>query len=488
VEPTASGPAARLANGAQCWYALGVMSAGRDTVAALSTPPGESGIAVVRMTGPDAVDILRGVFRTPSGTEPKDGWEHRRLYHGRIVDGKEEPLDDVMCAVMRAPDTYTGEDVVEISCHGGSVVVAAILGALHARGARPAGPGEFTRRAFLNGKMDLIQAEAVADLIHARSELQRRVAHEQLAGGLSRRIEALADQILELQGIIEANIDFIEEDIDMLDRDGALALLEEQRDELDDLLSSAALSKPFREGFRVAIAGPVNAGKSSLFNRLVGERRAIVTDIPGTTRDVLREPQIFEGLVFMFHDTAGMRGERGDAVESIGMDLANEAVRAADLVLFVVDASQPVSDLLVEKTRELNRANALIVLNKIDLPASGAEGTLQELHPEGSFVRVSAATGEGIDRLRREIVRGVAGDELSRIARERVVLNRRLVSLLEDGRERVDALAEAIETHNNLEIISLEARGLLGLYEDATGRRYQPRLLDAIFSRFCIGK
>jgi tRNA modification GTPase len=225
-----------------------------------------------------------------------------------------------------------------------------------------------------------------------------------------------------------------------------------------------------------------------LFTRLVGERRAIVTEIPGTTRDVLREPLVFEGLVFMFHDTAGLRGGTGDTVESIGIDLANEAVRTADLVLFVVDSSEPASDLLVEKTRELNRANALIVLNKIDLPQSGAAGTLQEAHPEAAFVRVSATTGEGIDELRHEIVRAVAGEELSRVARERVVLNSRMVSLLEAARERVDTLSAAIESHNHLELLALEAREVLGLYEDATGRRYQPNLLDAIFSRFCIGK
>lgn len=432
--------------------------------------------------------ILRSVFRTPRGGQPDNAWEHRRLYHGLVVNGTEEPIDDVMCAVMLAPDTYTGEDIVEISCHGGAVVVTGVLNVLYGRGARPAGPGEFTRRAFLNGKMDLIQAEAVADLIHARSELQRRVAHEQLAGGLSRRIEALADQILELLGTIEANIDFIEEDIDTLDRDGAVALLTEQRDELDDLLASAPLSKPFREGYRVAIAGPVNAGKSSLFNQLVGERRAIVTEIPGTTRDVLREPLVLEGLVFLYHDTAGLRGGTDDTVESIGIDLANEAVREADLVLFVVDSSVPASDLLVEKMRELNRANAIIVMNKIDLPQSDAADTLQRSHPEAAFVRTSAVTGEGIDRLRGEIVRAVAGEELSRVARERVVLNSRLVALLESARERADTLSSIMKSRNHLEILALEARELLRLYEEATGRRYHEGLLDTIFARFCIGK
>lgn len=461
---------------------------GQHTIAALSTPPGESGIAVVRMSGPGALEILGAVLRTTRGGPFDSQWEHRRLYRGIVVDRVEDPVDDVMCAVMLAPDTYTGEDTVEISCHGSAIVVATLLDLIYHHGARAAGPGEFTRRAFINGKMDLIQAEAVADLIHSRSDLQRRVAQEQLAGGLSGRVELLADQILELLGIIEANIDFIEEDINTLDREGAVALLDEQCDELDDLLSSAHLSEAFREGYRVAIAGAVNAGKSSLFNQLVGERRAIVTEIPGTTRDVLREPVILEGLVFTFQDTAGLRGRTDDVVESIGIDMANEAVRSADLVLLVVDTSQP-TDPSTEKTfRQLDRENALIVLNKIDLPATDATATLQESYPEAGFVPVSALNGEGVPELRRAIVAAVAGDELSRVARERVVLNRRLVGLLRQAKERAGDLRTAIESHNQLELLALDARAVLGLYEEATGRRYQPDLLDVIFSRFCIGK
>lgn len=465
------------------------MDDGQHTIAALSTPPGESGIAVVRVSGPTSLEILRGVFRTTHGETFDGEWEHRRLYHGVVVGDGEEPIDEVMCAVLKAPDTYTGEDTVEISCHGSVLIASALLGLMFDRGARPSEAGEFTRRAFLNGKMDLIQAEAVADLIHARSDLQRRVAHEQLSGGLSRRIDRLADQILELLGIIEVNIDFIEEDIDTLDRGGAIALLDEQRDELDDLLESAPLSQPFREGYRVAIAGPVNAGKSSLFNRLVGERRAMVTEIPGTTRDVLREPVIIDGLLFVFHDTAGVRGGAAEnRLESIGIDLANEAVRSADLVLYVVDASQPPSDELIEALGKLDRVDALLVANKIDLPESQTVATLEELRPEIRCIRVSAETGEGVEELRHQMIQTVAGDELSRIARERVVLNSRLVSLLDSAREKIDALAACLKVDNRLEIMALEAREMLGLYEEATGRRYHADLLDTIFSRFCIGK
>ncbi|NIM22657.1 MAG: hypothetical protein GTN64_09645, partial [Candidatus Latescibacteria bacterium] len=269
-----------------------------QTIAALSTPPGESGMAIVRMSGDEALHILSKIFRSKSGGSYSGEWEHRRIYHGMLVGAGEEPVDEVMCAIMRAPESYTGEDTVEVTCHGGPLIIEKILDTILARGARVAEPGEFTKRAFLNGKLDLIQAEAVCDLIHAKSELQRKVANEQLAGNLSKRIQRLADETLELLGLVEANIDFIEEDIDTIDVPAAVELLERQRRAIGELLERASLGRPFREGYKVVIAGPVNAGKSSLFNWVVGEQRAIVTEIPGTTRDVLREPLVIEGLVF----------------------------------------------------------------------------------------------------------------------------------------------------------------------------------------------
>lgn len=455
-----------------------------DTIAALATPPGESGIAVIRVSGVDALSVLSRVLRTPAGETFRGQWEHRRLYHGRFVAADGTPVDEVMAAVMRAPESYTGEDVAEISCHGGSAVVARVLETLFAPDVRPAEPGEFTRRAFLNGKMDLIQAEAVADLIHARTELQRSVAERQLRGALSRRIDALADDMLVLLGLIEANIDFIEEDIDALDVPESLARIERQHAEIDDLLASAAFAGPLRDGYRVVIAGPVNAGKSSLFNRLVGESRAIVTEIPGTTRDVLRESVSIDGVPFVIHDTAGLRDTVPDRVESIGIDRARDAARAADVVVFVIDGSEPLPAETRGALAQLDVDRAVMVVNKVDRPVHGDPPIQSGL----TVVRASAETGEGLGELKASLLRLARSDELARMARDRVILNARLAALLESARDPLADLGRAIRDREALEILAARARDVLSYYEEATGRRYREDLLDVIFSRFCIGK
>ncbi len=454
-----------------------------DTIAALSTPPGESGIAVIRMSGPRALEVLGRVLRTPAGARFDSGWEHRRVYHGGFFGANDERVDDVMVAVMRGPDSYTGDDVVEISCHGGSAVVARVLETIFSLDVRPAAPGEFTQRAFLNGKMDLIQAEAVADLIHARTELQRVVAERQLRGALSQRIDTLADDMMSLLAVVEANIDFIEEGIDALDVPAALTIVVRQRAELDDLLATAPLSRPLREGYRVVIAGPVNAGKSSLFNRLIGESHAIVTEIPGTTRDVLRETVVIEGVPFVLHDTAGLRDGTPDRVEAIGIDRALDAAQHADVVLFVLDGSLEGEG--AEIPAHLDASRSLVVWNKSDRsPNAGHEPAPGNI----AQVRASALTGEGVEDIRRALVQLAGTEHLARMARDRSILNARLTGLLIEARARLDVLGQSVEAREPLELLAVQARDVLSLYEEATGRRYHDGLLDAIFSRFCIGK
>jgi tRNA modification GTPase len=458
----------------------------QDTIAALSTPVGQSGIAVIRVSGPDTLDIVRDVYSSNRAQKNGAAFEHHHIYHGYLVHGG-EVMDEIMCAVMRGPDSYTGQDTVEISCHGNAALVSRILNLLYSRGARPAEAGEFTKRAFLNGKLDLIQAEAVADLIHARSELQQQVAQEQLAGGLSKRINTLASELLDLLSVIEANIDFIEDGIDTLDVEASVELVGKHTGELDELLAGVTFSRPFREGYRVTIAGPVNAGKSSLFNNLVGESRAIVTEIPGTTRDVLREAIVLEGLLFMLHDTAGLRGTE-DRLESIGVGLARAAVEEADIVVFTVDAAERLPDDFEQIMQALDPERSILVLSKTDLPHEITREMLEAQYPERRIVETSVETGNGIGLLKKTLVECAGRDHLNWIARERVVLNERLATTLGKAREQLAGLQRSLEKHAPLEILALDAREALQFYESATGKRYSDDLLDRIFARFCIGK
>jgi tRNA modification GTPase len=453
-----------------------------DTIGALSTPVGESGIAVIRVSGPDAVEVVVPLLQTRFGQPFRDPFEHRRLYHAHFVEPTGRRIDEVMVAVMHGPESYTGDDVIEITCHGSIAVVRRVLELLFAAGVRPAQAGEFTRRAFMNGKMDLIQAEAVADLIHAHSEIQRVAAERQLAGELSRRIDGLADDMLGLLGDLEARIDFIEEGIEALDIAQVHGRIEAQRQELNALLASASVSRLVRDGFRVVIAGPVNAGKSSLFNRLLGESRAIVTEIPGTTRDVLRETVVIDGVPFVLHDTAGLREGTADRVERLGMDRTSDALQEADVVLFVLDGSlkAPLDKPARRWLAGLDAARSIVLINKADLPsAPGAPG---------SGIRVSALTGLGFTELRAAMLEKAGSARLARVAREGAVLNARLIGLLEQARVHLAALHEMIARSEPLELVAHRARLVLGQYEEATGRRYHEGLLDAIFAKFCIGK
>jgi tRNA modification GTPase len=458
-----------------------------QTIAALSTPPGESGLAVIRLSGPDTKAVIGRVFR-PTDRRAAGALEHHRLYHGLVVDAGGEPVDEVMCVTMRAPESYTGEDAAELSCHGSMLIVCKILNIIMAAGARAAEPGEFTKRACLNGKLDLIQAEAVCDLIRARSELQRCVAQRQLEGELSGRIRRLADETVGLLGSVEANIDFIEEDIDLFDRSDSVRLLQRHQEALSDLLAGAGISRSFRDGFKVVIAGPVNAGKSTLFNKLVGEPRAIVTNIPGTTRDVIRESVVFEGLVFILQDTAGIRKETADVIETIGLDLARQAVGSADVVLFLLDRIQPLEREILERLEQLDPERTLVILAKADLPAVLSPEEVSNALPNYRLASVSGLTGAGLEELKAMMVDTVGREQLSYISRQRVLVNSRLVSLLESARRIAGTLIDSLDSGQPLEILAVEIRDLLGCYEEAVGKRYTDTLLDNIFARFCIGK
>ena len=444
-----------------------------DTIAAISTPFGEGAIAVLRLSGPRAVQIADAVFR---GKAKPSAAAARVQHFGAIHDG-ELKLDDVLLTVFRAPHSYTGEDVVEIAGHGGVLVARRVLEVSLKNGARSAGPGEFTQRAYLHGKMDLTQAEAVMDLITAQTDLALRAATEQLEGRLGERIRALREALLETLAHVEAFIDFPDEDIDP-DTGAALqGRIEAARADVATLLATAGQGRILREGVRAVIYGAPNVGKSSLLNLLLGTERAIVSARPGTTRDVIEEVINLRGLPLRLSDTAGVR-ESDDEIERAGMERTRRAVEHADLVLHIVDASGGISDFRFQMS-DLD-PRALLVLNKTDLGEHadwrGVEG-----------VRISCITNTGLDALAdaiaaRIIGGGVANRDWS------LAINARHAACLETGARYLDAARQAFADGLSPEFIAEELRAALDAVGDVVGRTDTEDLLGKIFSTFCIGK
>jgi len=435
----------------------------QDTIAALATPPGRGGIGIVRVSGPATPQIAAAVLgRLPSP---------RLASFGAFVDARGERVDEGIAIFYPAPQSYTGEDVLELQGHGGPVVAQAVLGAVLDAGARLAEPGEYTRRAFLNGKLDLAQAEAVADLIDAASREAARSALRSLAGEFSAAIGGLVAGLTELRALTEAMLDFPEEEIDSLHRDDAQSRLARLRGALQDVLARSRQGSLLRAGVHVVLAGRPNVGKSSLLNRLAGEERAIVTPVPGTTRDALRESIQIEGVPMVVVDTAGLR-ESADEVERIGMARARNELERADVVLEVLDAGRmepPAGPLPAAASR-------LIVINKIDLAAGAAAGR------QGDTIRVSAKTGAGLDALRQALLEAAGW----RTRGESVFLAReRHLRALETARRHLEAAAaQGAQWEFFAEELRLAQEALGAI----SGRISADELLGEIFSRFCVGK
>ena len=460
-----------------------------DTIAAIATPIGQGGLAVVRISGRDALTIADRVFK-PAGTDsvkPSAAPTHT-IHFGHVVrQGK--TIDEVLAMVMRAPRTFTREDTVEITCHGGVLPASLVLETLLDAGARVAEPGEFTRRAFLNGRIDLTQAEAVADLIHSRTELALHAANEQLAGKLSQRINQLRDSMLETLAHVEAHIDFPDEDIAPDTMDELVARLEQGLSFIDELLRTAKEGQILRRGIRAAIIGKPNAGKSSLLNQLLGHDRAIVSSIPGTTRDTIEETADIRGLPVILIDTAGLR-ESQDEIEVEGVRRSRQSLERAELILHVVDvtrAAEPEPHYIAEA----DSRKRIIVLNKVDLLPAGAvlpaEDIPDKVAESAPAVQVSCVTGAGIESLKNAIKgliwSGGVGTEMFQ-----VMINSRHQQALTRAREATVKTLEAFRCGETLEVIAMELRIAVNAIGEIVGKTTTEDLLDTIFSRFCIGK
>jgi tRNA modification GTPase len=453
-----------------------------DTIAAIATPLGEGGLAVIRISGPQAFAVADRCF-TPVGKnslKPSDAPTHT-IHFGRVVhDGK--TVDEALVAVMRAPRTFTREDVVEITCHGGILPAKMVLDAVLAGGARLAEPGEFTRRAFLNGRIDLAQAEAVADVIHSRTELALCAANEQLAGKLSQRINQLRDDMVKTLAHVEAHIDFPDEDIAPDTKAQLISRLERGVAFMDELLRTANEGQILRRGIRAAIVGRPNAGKSSLLNQLLGHDRAIVSPIPGTTRDTIEETANIRGLPVVFIDTAGLREAR-DEIEGEGIRRSRQTLQNAEFILHVLDASEPLTPADENYLAEFSGKQRILVLNKCDLPAKlFVPGGLN-----AASVSVCCLTGKGIESLKDAIKELVWSGEI-KTEMLQVMINSRHQDALNRARVATQRTVEAIRAGDTLELAAMDLRIAVNAVGEIVGKTTTEDLLDMIFSQFCIGK
>lgn len=453
-----------------------------DTIAAISTPLGEGGLAVIRLSGPAALTLADRCFRPVGKTSMNPSAAPTHTVHFGRVTRQGRVVDEVMLTVLRGPRTYTREDMVEISCHGGLVPAKAVLDTVLEAGARLAHPGEFTQRAFLSGRIDLTQAEAVADIIHARTELALAAANEQLAGKLSRRINQLRDELLRTLAHVEAHIDFPDEDIAPDTRLQLIGRLDHGVGFMDELLRTATEGQVLRRGLRAAIVGRPNVGKSSLLNQLLGHERAIVSPLPGTTRDTIEETANIGGIPVVFTDTAGLR-ESGDLIEQEGIRRSRETLDRADLVLQVLDQSEPLAP---EDERYLELfagKKRILVANKCDLPAH------LRLPPEpgGPVVPVCCLSGQGIDAVKAAIKGMVWAGEI-RAEMLEVMINSRHQDALRRGREATLRTSDALRQNLTLELAAMDLRIAVNAVGEIVGKTTTEDLLDSIFSQFCIGK
>jgi len=453
-----------------------------DTIAAISTPIGEGAIGIVRMSGPEAFEIVDRLFKSKGQKMP---WEDKKFKYGHIADG-ENIVDEVMVVKMMAPKTYTREDIVEINCHGGAVPIREILKLCIREGARMADKGEFTKRAFLNGRIDLAQAESIMDLVSSKTKKGFDIAINQLAGQLSSRVEGIRNNLISLMAEVEVCIDYPEEDIEAITYAAIKEKLMASRDELEKLLKSAASGKIIREGLSTVIIGKPNVGKSSLMNALLKDARAIVTDIPGTTRDSIEEFLSIDGIPIKLVDTAGIR-ETQDVVEKIGVEKSKSYFNLADLVIFMLNGSEPLTEddhILMEKVKD---KPAIILINKSDLKQSIEIEHIRKLFNEKHIINTSMSNESGLDALENAIKEIVYG-KTEFFDQESVLSNTRHITLIESALRHVNEAQNAAHLSLPYDFIEVDVKAAIMQLGFITGDSVESDLINTIFSQFCLGK
>jgi len=457
-----------------------------ETIAAVATAPGDCGIGIVRVSGLGAVGAVESIFK-PTAGKPLGELPDRRMNYGFIQDpGSGETIDEVLVVAMKAPNTYTREDVVEIHCHGGNIPVRKILGLVLEAGVRLAEPGEFTKRAFLNGRIDLSQAEAVMDIIQSKSEMGLKTAAAQLEGGLSKKLDAVKDRLLSIMSRIEASIDFPEHDIEEVTRKALLEEIHLSAAMVEKLLSTASTGKFVREGIKTAIVGKPNVGKSSLLNALLRENRAIVTEIPGTTRDVIEEYVNLKGISLRLMDTAGIR-QTNDLVESIGVEKTRQYLDRADLVLLVLDAARPLTEedrVIIDIVRD---KKVIVLINKTDLDIRLDINEIAQKFGDEPVIHMSLTSGKGLDTLEDTIYSMVFSDNL-RTGDAVMITNIRHEQCLKRAAKSLDDARQAVRSMIPVDLVSIDIKAALEAVGEITGDSITEDIVDRIFHDFCIGK
>jgi tRNA modification GTPase len=448
-----------------------------ETICAPSTPPVHSSIAIVRVSGPESFRAVGSFFSAPEQLKP------RYACYGTLAEDG-EPIDDVILVWYRAPQSYTGEEMAEIFCHGNPIIVQKIIGALNRRGVRLAEPGEFTKRAFLNGKIDLTEAEAINHIITARSEWEIETSLRQMHGSLRALIRTIRDSVIVLKADIEAAIDFSDEEIEFISNEEAVRSADGIRGALGDLLGRCRTGERLSRGIDVAITGKPNVGKSSVLNLLLNQERAIVSSIPGTTRDIIREPVQIGGVQINLNDTAGI-DTPGDELERIGIDLSHRTIETSGFIILVLDASDGIGAadrVLLEKTRDKKR---IVLANKCDIATPGQIGSIR-LEGGERAILFSAVTGEGLDNLKEALSRTIREEFVD--VKHSFIADMRIVSLLEKSIASIESALRCMANREPVEIIAFELQSLIETLSEITGEITPDDVLDSIFSRFCIGK